>query len=141
MERIELPKGYRPTLKEKYMNPLQMEYFRQRLLVWKSELLKDSADTLKDLVLETADTYGSVGDDVDRANDEAAKQLELRARDRDRKVIAKIDDALARIDDGSYGYSDISGDPIGIKRLEARPVATMTLEEQEEHEAREKLFK
>ena len=141
MDRITLPKGYKPTLKEEYMNPFQLEYFRQKLAAWKNDLIAASEGTLASIVEATADTYDSAGDDVDRANDEAAKQLELRTRDRDRKVISKIDEALARIADKTYGYSEISGEPIGLKRLEARPVATMTLEEQEEHEAHEKLFK
>ena len=140
-ERVELPKGYKPTEKEKYMNPMQLEYFRRKLLAWRAELLKESADTLADIKQGTADTYGSAGDDVDRANDEAAKQLELRVRDRERKVIGKIDEALGRIDDGTYGYCEITGEPIGLKRLEAKPTATMSVEAQEEHEAMEKQFK
>ena len=140
-DKVELPKNYKPTVGEDYMNPMQLEYFRRKLLIWKTELLQDSADTLAEIKQGTADTYGSAGDDVDRANDEAAKQLELRVRDRERKVIGKIDEALVRIADGSYGYCEITGEPIGIKRLEAKPTATMTVEAQEEHEAREKQFK
>jgi DnaK suppressor protein len=140
-EGIELPKGYKPSQTEKYMNPMQLEYFRRKLMTWKADLLKDSADTLAEIKQGTADTYGSAGDDVDRANDEAAKQLELRVRDRERKVIGKIDEALARIDDGSYGYCEITGEPIGLKRLEAKPTATMSVEAQEEHEAMEKQFR
>ncbi|MDR1477140.1 MAG: RNA polymerase-binding protein DksA [Rickettsiales bacterium] len=140
-EPVVLPKGYRLSEKDEYMNPLQLEYFRLKLLKWRKELVDDSRDTLRSLVEETADTYGTSGDDVDRANDEALKQLELRTRDRERKLIKKIDEALERIDVGDYGYSEISGEPIGLKRLEAKPTAEMTMEEQKEHEAREKLYK
>jgi DnaK suppressor protein len=139
-EAVALPKGYKPSEKEEYMNPLQLEYFHQKLLAWRRELVADSRDTLKSLVEETADTYGAAGDEVDRANDEALKQLELRTRDRERKLIKKIDEALERIANGEYGYSEISGEPIGLKRLEAKPTAGMTMEEQKEHEAREKLY-
>ncbi len=139
-KRITLPEGYKPTEDEEYMNPLQLEYFRQKLLKWKDELLQGSEETLKTLNEETTDTYSSAGDEVDRANDEALKQLELRARDRERKLIAKIDAALKRIDDGTFGYCEITDEPIGLKRLEARPVATMSVEAQEEHETKEKLY-
>jgi DnaK suppressor protein len=122
------------------MNPMQLEYFRQKLLNWKDELLQESQETLKILTEETSDTYSAAGDEVDRANDEALKQLELRARDRERKLIQKIDAALKRIEDGSYGYCEITDEPIGLKRLEARPVATMSVEAQEEHENKEKLY-
>ena len=139
-KRITLPEGYKPTEDEEYMNPLQLEYFRQKLLKWKDELLQGSEETLKTLNEETTDTYSSAGDEVDRANDEALKQLELRARDRERKLIAKIDAALKRIDDGTFGYCEITDEQIGLKRLEARPVATMSVEAQEEHETKEKLY-
>ena len=122
------------------MNPMQLEYFRQKLLNWKEELLHGSEETLKILTEETSDTYSAAGDEVDRANDEALKQLELRARDRERKLISKIDAALKRIDDGTFGYCEITDEPIGLKRLEARPVATMSVEAQEEHETKEKLY-
>ncbi|MDR1008943.1 MAG: RNA polymerase-binding protein DksA [Rickettsiales bacterium] len=138
---IDLPKGYKPSKKEEYMNPMQLEYFRRKLLAWKADLMKESEDTLKEIVEETADTYGSAGDDVDRANDEAIKQLELRARDRERKLIAQIDAALLRIQDGTFGYCEITGEPIGLARLEARPVAKLSVEAQEEHENREKIYK
>ncbi|MDR2098879.1 MAG: RNA polymerase-binding protein DksA [Rickettsiales bacterium] len=137
---IELPKGYKPSEKEEYMNPLQLEYFRQKLLKWKEDLLRESEDTLASIVEETADTYGTAGDEVDRANDEAIKQLELRTRERERKLITKIDEALSRIEDGSFGYCEINGGPIGLKRLEAKPTATMSVEAQEEHEAQEKMY-
>ncbi len=122
------------------MNPMQLEYFKRKLLKWKDELLQGSEETLKNLTEETGISYSSSGDEVDRANDEALKQLELRARDRERKLIAKIDAALKRIEDGTFGYCEITDEPIGIKRLEARPVATMSVEAQEEHETKEKLY-
>ena len=137
---IELPPNYKPSEDEEYMNPMQLEYFKRKLLKWKEELLQGSEETLKSLTEETGDTYSSSGDEVDRANDEALKQLELRARDRERKLITKIDAALKRIEDGTFGYCEITDEPIGIKRLEARPVATMSVEAQEEHETKEKLY-
>ncbi|MBD5398016.1 RNA polymerase-binding protein DksA [bacterium] len=137
---IELPPNYKPSEDEEYMNPMQLEYFKRKLLKWKEELLQGSEETLKTLTEETGDTYSSSGDEVDRANDEALKQLELRARDRERKLIAKIDAALKRIEDGTFGYCEITDEPIGLKRLEARPVATMSVEAQEEHETKEKLY-
>lgn len=137
---VVLPEGYAPSEQEEYMNQMQLEYFKQKLLNWKQELLDGSQETLKTLTEETSDTYGTAGDEVDRANDEALKQLELRARDRERKLINKIDLALKRIEEGSFGYCEITDEPIGLKRLEARPVATMTVEAQEEHETKEKLF-
>ena len=139
-KKIELPPWYVPSEDEEYMNPMQLEYFRQKLLNWKEELLHGSEETLKILTEETSDTYSAAGDEVDRANDEALKQLELRARDRERKLISKIDAALKRIDDGTFGYCEITDEPIGLKRLEARPVATMSVEAQEEHETKEKLY-
>lgn len=139
-KKIILPPDYKPSEDEEYMNPMQLEYFRQKLLNWKDELLQESQETLKILTEETSDTYSAAGDEVDRANDEALKQLELRARDRERKLIQKIDAALKRIEDGSYGYCEITDEPIGLKRLEARPVATMSVEAQEEHENKEKLY-
>lgn len=137
---IELPPNYKPSEDEEYMNPMQLEYFKRKLLKWKEELLQGSEETLKTLTEETGDTYSSSGDEVDRANDEALKQLELRARDRERKLITKIDAALKRIEDGTFGYCEITDEPIGLKRLEARPVATMSVEAQEEHETKEKLY-
>ena len=137
---IELPPNYKPSEDEEYMNPMQLEYFKRKLLKWKEELLQGSEETLKTLTEETGDTYSSSGDEVDRANDEALKQLELRARDRERKLIAKIDAALKRIEDGTFGYCEITDEPIGLKRLEARPVETMSVEAQEEHETKEKLY-
>lgn len=141
LEEIVLPENYKPSENEEYMNPMQLAYFRKKLLDWKEELIEGSQNTIKTLVEETNDTYSIAGDDVDRANDEALKQLELRTRDRERKVISKIDAALDRIEKGTFGYCEITDEPIGLKRLEARPIATMTVEAQEEHETKERMYK
>ena len=126
---------YKPTLKEPYMNPQMLAYFRQKLETWKLDLLRDSGATLQEL----QDEGGLQEPDVaDRASVETEVALELRARDRQRKLISKIDEALDRIKNGEYGYCEESGDPIGIKRLEARPVATLTVEAQERHERMER---
>ena len=140
LDEIVLPDNYKPSEQEEYMNPMQLAYFKKKLLDWKNELIEGSQSTMQNLVEETNDTYSIAGDDVDRANDEALKQLELRAKDRERKLINKIDAALKRIEDGTFGYCEITDEPIGIKRLEARPVATMTVEAQEEHETKEKMY-
>lgn len=140
LDEIVLPDNYKPSEKEEYMNPMQLAYFKKKLLDWKNELIQGSQNTIQTLVEETTDTYSIAGDDVDRANDEALKQLELRAKDRERKLINKIDAALKRIEDGTFGYCEITDEPIGLKRLEARPVATMTVEAQEEHETKEKMY-
>ena len=129
-----IPKNYKPTQKEKFMNAKMKEYFRQKLVNWKNELLKESSQTLNNLQNENE----AKPDITDRASDEIDRSFELRTRDRERKLINKIDAALQRIEDGSYGYCDETGDPISIKRLEARPVATMSLEAQEMHERAEK---
>ena len=129
-----LPKNYKPTQKEKFMNAKMKEYFRQKLVNWKNELLKESSQTLNNLQNENE----AKPDITDRASEEIDRSFELRTRDRERKLINKIDAALQRIDDGSYGYCDETGDPISIKRLEARPVATLSLEAQEMHEKAEK---
>ena len=129
-----LPKNYKPTQKEKFMNAKMKEYFRQKLVNWKNELLKESSQTLNNLQNENE----AKPDITDRASEEIDRSFELRTRDRERKLINKIDAALHRIDDGSYGYCDETGDPICIKRLEARPVATLSLEAQEMHEKAEK---
>ncbi len=126
---------YRPTEDEPFMNPNQLEYFRLRLLSWREQLLKESTDTI--IHLQTDPQAES--DIVDCANNETERTIELRARDRERKLINKIEDALRRIEDGSYGYCEETGDPIGLKRLEARPIATLSLEAQERHERRERL--
>ncbi len=129
-----LPKNYKPTQKEKFMNAKMKEYFRLKLINWKNELLKESSQTLNNLQLENE----AKSDITDRASEEIDRSFELRTRDRERKLINKIDAALQRIEDGSYGYCDETGDPISIKRLEARPVATLSLEAQEMHEKAEK---
>ena len=129
-----LPKNYKPTQKEKFMNAKMKEYFRQKLTNWKNELLKESSQTLNNLQNENE----AKPDITDRASEEIDRSFELRTRDRERKLINKIDEALQRIEDGSYGYCDETGVPISIKRLEARPVATLSLEAQEMHERAEK---
>ena len=129
-----LPKNYKPTKKEKFMNAKMKEYFRQKLVSWKKDLLKESSQTLNNLQNENE----AKPDMTDRASEEIDRSFELRTRDRERKLINKIDAALQRIEDGSYGYCDETGDPISIKRLEARPVATLSLEAQEMHEKAEK---
>ena len=129
-----LPKNYKPTQKEKFMNAKMKEYFRQKLVSWKQDLLKESSQTLNNLQNENE----AKPDITDRASEEIERSFELRTRDRERKLINKIDSALKRIEDGSYGYCDETGEPISIKRLEARPVATLSLEAQEMHEKAEK---
>ena len=129
-----LSKNYKPTQKEKFMNAKMKEYFKQKLLNWKNDLLKESYQTLNNLQSENE----AKPDITDRASEEIDRSFELRTRDRERKLINKIDAALKRIEDGSYGYCDETGDPISIKRLEARPVATLSLEAQEMHEKAEK---
>ena len=129
-----LSPDYRPSDKEPFMNPVQVEYFRQKLLAWKSELLRESGETLSHLQEESL----SEPDLADRASLETDRSLELRTRDRERKLIQKIDEALGRIEDGSYGYCEETGEPISLKRLEARPIATLSLEAQERHERMER---
>jgi DnaK suppressor protein len=119
------------------MNDRQLEYFRRKLLNWKEELLADSRDTIEGL----QDSTRNIPDVADRASEETDRALELRTRDRQRKLVAKIDSALRRIDEGEYGYCEVSGDPISLKRLDARPIATMSLEAQERHERREKVHR
>lgn len=128
--RVELPEGYRPSPEEPYMNPMQLEYFRRKLLKWREELVEESRQTLDHLRSEVRD----VGDELERATRESENALELRTRDRYRKLIAKIDAALRRIEDGTYGYCDETGEPIGLERLEARPIATLSLDAQERRE-------
>ena len=134
LNKTKLPKNYKPTQKEKFMNAKMKEYFRLKLINWKSELLKESSQTLSNLQSENE----AKPDITDRASEEIDRSFELRTRDRERKLINKIEAALQRINDGSYGYCDETGDPISIKRLEARPVATLSLEAQEMHEKAEK---
>ena len=130
-----ISKNYKPTAKEKFMNPKMKEYFRLKLVSWKADLLKESSQTLKKLQKEE---NTSKPDLTDRATEEIDRSFELRTRDRERKLINKINEALKRIDNGHYGFCEETGEPIGIKRLEARPVATMSLEAQEMHEKNEK---
>lgn len=132
---VELPEGYKPTDKEEYMNDNQVEYFRQKLESWKAELLAESNETIEHLKVES----WNEPDPSDQATIVEQTGLELRTRDRYRKLISKIDAALQRIEQGEYGYCEVTGEPIGIKRLEARPIATMTLAAQEQHEMEEKL--
>src|SRR5262245_4012197 len=129
-----LPPDYRPTEDEEFMNPLQREYFRLKLLSWRSELLQESSETLRHLQEESL----SEPDIADRASLETDRSLELRTRDRERKLISKIDEALMRIEDGSYGYCEETGEPISIQRLEARPIATLSIAAQERHERMER---
>jgi DnaK suppressor protein len=130
-------KNYRPTDKEPFMNERQRDYFRQRLLAWREDILKEAKETLQHL----QDENQNHPDLADRASSETDRAIELRARDRQRKLIAKIDAALHRIDDGTYGYCEESGEPIGLKRLEARPIATLSVEAQERHERRERVYR
>jgi DnaK suppressor protein len=128
---------YRPTDDEPFMNPRQREYFRQKLGRWKEDILRESRGTLETLQEENQNHP----DMADRASSESDRALELRTRDRQRKLISKIDSALKRIEDGTYGYCEETGDPIGIARLDARPIATLSLEAQEMHERREKVYR
>ena len=130
-----IPKNYKPTKKEKFMNAKMKEYFRQILINWKDELLKESFQTLNNL---QNDEYSAKPDLTDRASDEIDRTFELRTRDRERKLINKIEAALKKIEDGTYGYCEETGEPISLKRLQARPVATLNLEAQENHEKAEK---
>jgi DnaK suppressor protein len=129
-----LPPDYRPTDGEEFMNPLQLEYFRQKLLRWRIDLLAESSETLQHLKEESL----SEPDLTDRASLETERALELRTRDRERKLISKIDAALSRIEDGTYGYCEETDEPISLRRLEARPIATLSLEAQERHERMER---
>ena len=132
-----LPPNYRPSSDEEFMNESQREYFRCKLIQWRQELLGKSSETLINMQHEAL----SQPDLADRATLESDRALELRTRDRGRKLINKIDDALARITDGSYGYCEKTGNPISLKRLEARPIATMTIEAQEDHERAERVHR
>jgi DnaK suppressor protein len=131
---VTLPPDYVPSEKEPFMNPLQQEYFRQKLLRWKAELLDESLETR----LNLKETSVLEPDLADRASAETDRSLELRTRDRARKLISKIDEALGRIEDSSYGYCEETGEPISLKRLEARPIATLSIEAQERHERMER---
>jgi DnaK suppressor protein len=129
-----LPPDYRPSEGEEFMNSLQLEYFRQKLLRWRAELLAESSETLQHLKEESL----AEPDLTDRASLETERAIELRTRDRERKLISKIDAALMRIEDGSYGYCEETDEPISLRRLEARPIATLSLEAQERHERMER---
>ena len=129
-----LPPDYRPLEREAFMNPMQLEYFRQKLLRWRTELLQESNETLQHLQEESL----SEPDIADRASLETDRALELRTRDRERKLISKIDEALKRIEDGTYGYCEETAEPISLRRLEARPIATLSIEAQERHERMER---
>ncbi|MEI8277447.1 MAG: RNA polymerase-binding protein DksA [Hyphomicrobiales bacterium] len=130
-------KPYRPTDKEPFMNERQREYFRAKLLAWREDILKEAKETLLHLQEENVNHP----DLADRASSETDRSIELRSRDRQRKLIAKIDEAIARIDDGTYGYCEETGEPISLRRLEARPIATLSVEAQERHERREKVYR
>ncbi|MDD3610371.1 MAG: RNA polymerase-binding protein DksA [Halothiobacillaceae bacterium] len=134
---IVLPEGYKPSDDEEYMSPQQLEYFRQKLLTWKQELMEEADSTINHLREEN----WQEPDINDRASLEADAALELRTRDRYRKLANKIDKALQRISDGTYGWCEETGDPIGLKRLEARPIATLTIEAQERHERLERVHR
>jgi DnaK suppressor protein len=129
-----LPEDYRPSEDEEFMGPLQVEYFRRKLLRWRAELLADSSETLRHLQEESL----LKPDLTDRASLETERAIELRTRDRERKLISKIDAALSRLDSGTYGYCEETEEPIGIRRLEARPIATLSIEAQERHERMER---
>jgi len=130
-------KEYKPSPKEPFMNERQREYFRARLNDWKKDILKESKETLEIL----QDESGKLADMADRASSETDRSIELRARDRQRKLISKIDAAIRRIEEGTYGYCEETGEPISLKRLEARPIATLSIEAQERHERREKVYR
>lgn len=132
-----LPEDYQPAEDEPFMNERQLEYFRRKLAQWKNDLLDESKLTIEDL----KDSSRNIPDVADRASEETDRALELRTRDRQRKLVAKIDSALRRIEDGEYGYCEDTGDPISLKRLDARPIATLSLEAQERHERREKVHR
>ncbi len=134
---IFLPDDYRPAEGEPFMNDRQLEYFRRKLEAWKAELLDDSKHTIEGL----QDNTRNIPDIADRASEETDRALELRTRDRQRKLVAKIEQALRRIDEGEYGYCEATGEPISLKRLDARPIATLSLEAQERHERREKVHR
>ena len=132
-----LPEDYRPAEDEPFMNARQLEYFRRKLLTWKTDLMAQSAETIEGL----QDSGRNVPDIADRASEETDRALELRTRDRQRKLVSKIEAALRRIESGDFGYCEKTGEPISLKRLDARPIATMTLEAQEKHERRERVHR
>lgn len=134
---VVLPPDYQPSDDEPFMGPMHQAYFRQKLAGWREEIIRQTRETLEGLTTDNAQH----ADLTDRASSETDRALELRARDRQRKLVAKIDAALKRIDDGSYGYCEETGEPISLRRLEARPIATLSIEAQERHERREKVYR
>jgi DnaK suppressor protein len=134
---VTLPPDYRPSVDDEFMNPLQLEYFRQKLLRWRGDLVREAGETLSSM------GQGGIveADLTDRASVETDRALELRTRDRARKLISKIDQALERVENGTYGYCEESGEPIGLRRLEARPIATLSIEAQERHERMERVHR
>jgi len=134
---ISLGDDYTPSVDEEFMNPKQLAYFRNKLVQWKNDILSEAQETLDTLQKESL----REPDIADRASSETDWSIELRTRDRQRKLISKIDSALARIDQGEYGYCEVTGEPISLQRLDARPIATMTVEAQERHEKREKVYR
>ncbi len=132
-----LPDDYRPAEDEPFMNGRQLEYFRRKLIDWRHDLLNESRSTIEGL----QDGTRNIPDIADRASEETDRAIELRTRDRQRKLVAKIDGALRRIEEGEYGYCEVTGEPISLKRLDARPIATLSLEAQERHERREKVHR
>lgn len=135
--KVELPEGYFPSSEEDFMNPRQIEYFRQKLNDWKNDIMRESAETLQNLQEDNL----REPDIADRASSETDWSVELRTRDRQRKLVSKIDAALRRIEEGEYGYCEVTGEPISLRRLDARPIATMTIEAQEAHERAEKVHR
>ena len=135
-QKTKISSKYKPTAKEPFMNPKQKQYFKQKLIDWKETLLKGSTET----ILNLKEDKEVSGDFADIASAESTKSIELRTRDRERKLISKIDEALKRIEDNTYGYCEETGEPIGLKRLMARPIATLSIEAQERHERDEKIF-
>ena len=134
---VAVDETYRPSEDEPFMNERKKDYFRRTLLIWKDDILRESRETLAALQNESENH----SDLADRASSETDRAIELRARDRQRKLIAKIDSALNRIEEGSYGYCEETGEPIGLKRLDARPIATLSIEAQERHERRERVYR
>jgi DnaK suppressor protein len=134
---ISLAEGYRPSDEEPFMNERQRDYFRRKLVAWKEEILREASETISTLQNEN-DNHPDI---ADRASSETDRAIELRARDRQRKLISKIDSALSRLNDGSYGYCEETGEPISLRRLDARPIATLTIEAQERHERRERIYR
>ena len=137
MSQFDLPEGYTPSPDEEFMNDFQQEYFRRKLQDWRDDILRESAETLQNLQQDNL----REPDVADRASSETDWSVELRTRDRQRKLVSKIDSALGRLGEGEYGYCEVSGEPISLRRLDARPIATMTIEAQEAHERAEKVHR